>query len=308
MQGLFSDRKPPRERSALVYSRTLTLSAGTHLAAAIVLSLVVTGRTPQDVTPSPPGPSLVWIEATSPNPGSNPGAGTPANMVTLPGSRRTSAGGLTARVPVPSVQPAVVPVEAVAFTPVTPIPSASLSEVGIGVPNPLAPPGANTGGGPGGHNRGPGDGPGDGPGGQGGRGAGPGSGPLVSARPLRQVRPQYTSEAMHAKIQGLVTLEALVLADGTVGDVRIARSLDPVFGLDREAIQAVKDWTFAPATRGGVAIPMWVSIELTFTLRSCAWVGRVINRRLPDWLPPPRRRWWHQMPPGFRVGGRLRQA
>jgi protein TonB len=89
----------------------------------------------------------------------------------------------------------------------------------------------------------------------------------VSARLLRQVRPQYTSEAMHAKIQGRVLLEALVLPDGTVGDVRVARSLDAVFGLDKEAIKAVKAWTFAPATRAGMPIPMWVSVELTFTLR-----------------------------------------
>ncbi len=267
MQGLFTERKPSRERWGLVYVRTVTLSAGTHLAAAIVLFLIVTGRTPHDVTPSPPARSLVWIEAANPNPGSNPGAGSPANSVTLPGSRVTRMGGQTARVPAPTVQPGVVPVEAVAFTPVSQLPSATLSNVGIGVPNPLAPPGPNTGGGPGGRDRGPGDGPGDGSGGRGGRGDGPGSGPVVSARPLRQVRPQYTSEAMQAKIQGLVTLEALVLADGTVGEVRIARSLDPVFGLDREAMRAVKAWTFAPATRAGTPIPMWVSIELTFTLR-----------------------------------------
>ena len=267
MQGLFIERKASRDRRGLVYLRTGTISAGSHLAAAIVLFLVVTGRTPQDVTPSPPGPSLVWIEAANPNPGSNPGAGAPANSVTLPGSRRTDAGGALARVPAPAVQPSVVLVAPVAFTPVAPTPSATLSDVGIGIPNPLAPPGPNTGGGPGGRNRGPGDGPGDGSGGRGGPGDGPGSGPVVSARPLRQVRPQYTSEAMQAKIQGLVTLEALVLADGTVGEVRIARSLDPVFGLDREAMRAVKAWTFAPATRGGTPIPMWVSIELTFTLR-----------------------------------------
>ena len=267
MQGLFSDSKPSREPRGLGYLRSVTLSAGTHLAAAIVLVLLVTGRTPQDLTPSPPEKSLVWIESANPNPGSRPGAGTPANAVTLPGTRRLAAGGEVARVATPTVQPVATPVETPVVTPVSLVPSASLAELGIGVPNPLAPPGPNTGGSPGGRDRGPGDGPGDGPGGQGGSGAGPGSGPLVSARPLRQVRPQYTSEAMHAKIQGLVTLEALVLADGTVGDVRIARSLDAVFGLDREAIKAVKAWTFAPATRGGTPIPMWVSIELTFTLR-----------------------------------------
>ena len=267
MQGLFIERKPSRERRGLIYLRSVTLSAGTHLAAAIVLFLVLTGRTPQDVTPSPPQRNLVWIEAANPNPGPSPGAGSPTTSATLPGSRRTDAGGQTVRVPPPTVQPGVVPVETVAFMPVAPIPSATLSDVGIGVPNPLAPPGPNTGGSPGGRDRGPGDGPGDGPGGRGGPGVGPGSGRLVSARPLRQVRPQYTNDAMRAKIQGLVTLEALVLPDGTVGDVRIARSLDAVFGLDREAMRAVKAWTFVPATRGGTPIPMWVSIELTFTLR-----------------------------------------
>jgi periplasmic protein TonB len=267
MEGLFTERKPSRERRGLVYLRSVTLSVGTHLAAAILLFLVATGRAPSDVAPSPPERSLVWIEAANPSPGSSPGAGTPANSVTLPGSRRMGAGGETVRVPAPTVQPSVVPVEAVAFTPVAPIPSATLSDVGIGVPNPLAPPGPNTGGGPGGRGPGPGDGPGEGAGGQEGLGIGPGSGPLVSARPLRQVRPQYTTEAMRAKVQGLVTLEALVLPDGSVGEVRIARSLDSVFGLDREAMRAVKAWTFAPATRGGTPIPMWVSIELTFTLR-----------------------------------------
>jgi protein TonB len=268
MQGLFSDRKPPRPRSVLSYLRTLTLSAGTHLAAAFVLFLVVTGRTPQDLSPSAPEPSLVWMDTANPNPGSSSGAGFEAPVATLPGSRRLGAGGQTAKIPAPpSVQPTVVPVEAPVLTLMSPSLSSSLGDVGIGVPNPFAPPGPNTGGSPAGRGRGPGDGPGDGLGGQGGTGVGPGSGPLLSARPLRQVRPQYTSEAMHAKIQGRVTLEALVLPDGTVGEVRIARSLDPTFGLDREAIRAVKAWTFVPATRGGTPIPMWVSIELTFTLR-----------------------------------------
>ena len=72
---------------------------------------------------------------------------------------------------------------------------------------------------------------------------------------------------MHAKVQGVVLLEALVLMNGSVGDIRIVRSLDPVFGLDQQAIRAVKQWRFAPGTRRGQPIPMLVTIELTFTLR-----------------------------------------
>jgi TonB family protein len=72
---------------------------------------------------------------------------------------------------------------------------------------------------------------------------------------------------MVAKMQGVVMLEAVVLADGTVGDVRILRSLDPVFGLDHQAIRAVKQWRFAPGTRRGEPVPVLVTIELSFTLR-----------------------------------------
>jgi protein TonB len=84
---------------------------------------------------------------------------------------------------------------------------------------------------------------------------------------LREVRPQYTSDAMRAKVQGTVLLECVVRPDGSVGDIQILRSLDGVFGLDQEAIKAAKQWRFAPGTRLGEPVPVLVTIELTFTLR-----------------------------------------
>ena len=84
---------------------------------------------------------------------------------------------------------------------------------------------------------------------------------------LREVKPQYTSDAMRAKVQGTVLLECVVRPDGSVGDVQILRSLDGVFGLDQEAIKAAKQWRFAPGTRLGEPVPVLVTIELTFTLR-----------------------------------------
>jgi protein TonB len=81
------------------------------------------------------------------------------------------------------------------------------------------------------------------------------------------VKPQYTSDAMRAKVQGTVLLECVVRPDGSVGDVQILRSLDGVFGLDQEAIKAAKQWRFAPGTRLGEPVPVLVTIELTFTLR-----------------------------------------
>ena len=84
---------------------------------------------------------------------------------------------------------------------------------------------------------------------------------------LREVRPNYTADAMRAKVQGTVLIEAVVLPDGTVGQVQVVRSLDTVFGLDQEAIKAAKQWRFAPGTRMGQPVPVLVTIELTFTLR-----------------------------------------
>ena len=116
---------------------------------------------------------------------------------------------------------------------------------------------------------GPGQGDGLGPGQGGGSGGGvyqPGNG-VESPRSIREVRPRYTAEAMRAKVQGVVLVEAVVLPDGTVGDVRVVRSLDRNFGLDEEAIRAAKQWRFLPGTRFGEPVAVLVRIELSFTLR-----------------------------------------
>jgi TonB family protein len=116
---------------------------------------------------------------------------------------------------------------------------------------------------------GAGTGSGLGPGTGGGTGGGlyrPGNG-VTLPRVLREVKPQYTSDAMRAKVQGMVLLECVVRPDGTVGDVHVVRSLDSTFGLDQEAVTAARQWRFAPGTRMGEPVNVLVTIELTFTLR-----------------------------------------
>lgn len=126
--------------------------------------------------------------------------------------------------------------------------------------------GAGTGSGTGiGNGQGSGLGEGSG-GGTGGGVYRPGNG-VESPRLLRSVRPNYTAEAMRAKVQGLVRLEGVVLPDGTVGDVKVTRSLDPVFGLDQEAMKAARQFRFVPGTRFGEPVAVLVSFEIEFTLR-----------------------------------------
>jgi len=94
----------------------------------------------------------------------------------------------------------------------------------------------------------------------------PGNG-VSLPRVIREVKPQYTSDAMRAKIQGAVLLQCTVRPDGSVTDIQVIRSLDPTFGLDRQAMDAARQWRFAPGTRMGQPVSVQITIELTFTLR-----------------------------------------
>lgn len=126
--------------------------------------------------------------------------------------------------------------------------------------------GAGTGSGTGiGSGQGSGLGPGWGRG-TGGGAYRPGNG-VGTPRLLHEVKPQYTAQAMRAKIQGEVLLECVVGTDGNVGNIRVMRSLDSTFGLDQEAIKAARQWRFAPGTRFGEPVPVLVTIAIQFTLR-----------------------------------------
>jgi TonB family protein len=84
---------------------------------------------------------------------------------------------------------------------------------------------------------------------------------------IKQVQPTYTEEALRNRIQGIVILAAVVLPDGTVGEVTVLRSLDETFGLNAQAVLAVRQWLFNPGMKDGVAVAVRVTIEFTFTLR-----------------------------------------
>jgi TonB family protein len=90
---------------------------------------------------------------------------------------------------------------------------------------------------------------------------------VLPPRVRLKVDPQYSADAMRAKIQGVVVVSAVVLPDGSVSDVKVIRSLDRSFGLDMKAIEAARLWRFFPGTRQGEPVPVLVNIELEFNLR-----------------------------------------
>jgi TonB family protein len=81
----------------------------------------------------------------------------------------------------------------------------------------------------------------------------------------KEVKPQYTPDAMRRKVEGTVELDAVVLKDGTVGDVTVKRSLDE--DLDQQAIKALKRWKFRPGTKDGEPVAVQCFVELTFHLK-----------------------------------------
>jgi protein TonB len=276
----FLDERPlfdvPRERRL---GGALGASALIHIGGFILAVIVASLPAATNTTifrPSNPD-QIVWL--TTPGPGGGGGGGgnknpEPPQKLQTPGKDKIS-------IPVekkPDISPVENPKQEPKPEPVLNIPAQSMASAIQSLPGVLEGPpstgsqGSGSGGGAGtgtGTGSGPGQGSGLGPGYGGGFGGGayrPGSG-IEIPRVLREVKPQYTADAMRAKVQGVVELEAVVLPDGSVGDVQITRSLDRTFGLDTEAIKAVKQWHFAPGTRLGQPVPVLVTIELTFTLR-----------------------------------------
>jgi periplasmic protein TonB len=84
---------------------------------------------------------------------------------------------------------------------------------------------------------------------------------------VRTVYAQYTSEAMKKRIKGKVALEAVVLSDGKVGDVKVVKSVDKIYGLDDNAVKAMKQWEFKPGTKDGKAVAVRIQVDMAFTMK-----------------------------------------
>ena len=172
----------------------------------------------------------------------------------------------------PTVQP--IPKPADVPTPIVQVPIQTPQAV-VTLPGTLAAIDSTIGVGAGGGGKGTGIGTGTGSGVGEGSGGGFGGGVyqigngVTSPQLIKEVKPNYTGDAMRAKLQGIVEMEAVVMADGSVDPsrIKITRSLDSTFGLDQQAVIAVKQWRFRPGTYKGQPVPVLVNVELTFTLR-----------------------------------------
>jgi periplasmic protein TonB len=261
------------------FGNSFLVSAGTHIGGFFLILFIIANLPPPAPLTGPVDEKLsdiVWLNV--PGPGGGGGGGgnkspDPPRKMELPGKDK---------IPVPVAKPPTITPELPKEVPQPEtklnIPAVSMS-AGVtempgaltGLPS-LPSQGSGTGGGAGtgtGRGIGPGQGSGLGPGYGGGTGGGayqPGNGVTMPTL-LKEVKPSYTAEAMRAKIQGIVMVKAIVREDGSVSNVEVIRSLDQSYGLDQKAIEAVRNWRFMPGKRLGQNVPVYVEIELTFTLR-----------------------------------------
>lgn len=173
--------------------------------------------------------------------------------------------------PAPIDKP-VEPVPAAVQAPVKTIAADPLETIGLPIEGPplAASRGPGMGGGVGsgtGQGLGSGTGGGIGPGSGGGTGGGPyqpGAG-IDPPTLVKEIRPTYTDAARRQAIEGDVVLEIVVRSDGSVGNVRVRRTLGA--GLEQKAIDAVRQWKFLPAKRHGTAVDVVVDVSVEFKLR-----------------------------------------
>ena len=76
---------------------------------------------------------------------------------------------------------------------------------------------------------------------------------------LKKVQPIYPSVMQSARMPGVVVLDAVIHADGTIGDITVLRSTNELFA--RAAIEAVKKWRYTPLPYEGI-----VTVTVNFTL------------------------------------------
>jgi protein TonB len=245
--------EPPKN-----WGRAAVASCAVHLGLALLIALGFGLHGTPAATLAPVPSELVYVAEAGPAGG---GGGSPAPAsaakTEIPRHRLPDPVPVTVAADVPKPDP-----DPVLDAPVTTNAATLLAMMGT---SHIALAGPGGGGAPG-TGAGPGTGPGLGPGSNGNTGGGPrqvGNG-VTAPTLIRSRDPEYTGDAMRAKIQGIVELEVVVRPNGTVGEVRVTKSLSP--DLDQQAVKAAKQWLFKPGTLAGSPIDVLVTLMIEFRI------------------------------------------
>lgn len=86
----------------------------------------------------------------------------------------------------------------------------------------------------------------------------------VAPRKTVDVRPQYPEIARAARVEGTIIMEAVLDTSGPVTQLRLIKSV-PM--LDQAALDAVRQWRYAPSLYGGYPVSVLMTITVRFMLQ-----------------------------------------
>ena len=80
--------------------------------------------------------------------------------------------------------------------------------------------------------------------------------------PLRKIDPKYPPTLINEHVEGEVVLYAVIRRDGSVDSIQLVRGIDEQ--LDANAMNALSQWKFRPATKQGVPIELEAIVHIPF--------------------------------------------
>jgi TonB family protein len=88
---------------------------------------------------------------------------------------------------------------------------------------------------------------------------------ITHPKVIKKVNPKYPDEARKARIMGQVVVEAVIDETGAVGDIEVVESPDEL--LSKAAVEAIRQWTFAPALCDGRPVGVYYDLTINFRLK-----------------------------------------
>jgi TonB family protein len=89
-------------------------------------------------------------------------------------------------------------------------------------------------------------------------------GEVEPPRPLHTPDPHYTPNARLSGLQGTTVLKVILNENGSPEIIEISKALGE--GLDLEALDAVSQWRFDPATMNGKPVAVMINVQVNFKL------------------------------------------
>ncbi len=90
----------------------------------------------------------------------------------------------------------------------------------------------------------------------------PASSDVSAPGPLRKIDPKYPPTLINERVEGEVVLYAVIRRDGSVDSIQLVRGIDEQ--LDSNAMEALSQWKFRPATKQGTPVELEAIVHIPF--------------------------------------------